>query len=163
MYTTWVCETVHEGMALRDRGQYRICRMPRGPRLHLWLAFAACAFLPSRCSPSALTPTPRRVCVHDITNYEQWIQNPQHIYVGRSTRWGACGYGTDYSVNKYGRENCVRLYVENQLPTLSTKQLKSIRLASEIGCHCDLKDLCHSDFLIKASLEEAWVSLPSCV
>lgn len=87
-------------------------------------------------------------------NLEHWLRDNSHVYIGRDmTHYvkGAVGskWANPFSVNKYGREKCLKMY-RNYI--MSDKKLLS-ELAAELsgktlGCWC-APDPCHGDVLIE--------------
>lgn len=85
-------------------------------------------------------------------NLEEWLQNPDHIYIGRTVRFvkGAkkSKWANPFSPKKYGRDKCIQLYQEyisnNQGLLDDLTELKG----KTLGCWC--KPLwCHGDVLIE--------------
>ena len=59
----------------------------------------------------------RRVDVHKAMGYENlehWLEDPQHVYVGRNVVHVAGAsqheFANRFSVKKYGRDECLRKY-----------------------------------------------------
>lgn len=90
---------------------------------------------------------------NNYRDLEHWLENENHIYIGRNMTFYVKGaakskWANPYSEKKYGREKCLKLYKEyilqNQelvksLPELSGKVL---------GCWCKPEG-CHGDVLVK--------------
>lgn len=91
------------------------------------------------------------------TDLEDWLQNKNHVYIGRNMVFYVPGavaskWKNPFSVKKYGRENCLKMYREyiknnselwNSLSELENKTL---------GCWCK-PESCHGDILVEL-LEE---------
>ena len=74
---------------------------------------------------------------------EKWLTNPNHVYIGRSNVYvpGAKQsiWANPFSVNKYGRDECLRLYKEY---IMSNPDL----LGKVLGCWCH-PEPCHGHIL----------------
>ena len=71
-----------------------------------------------------------------------WKMPPGAVYVGRPTIWG-----NPWSVEKYGRDEAVRMYrdeIMHDLPGALT-QLRG----RDLACWCRLDQVCHADVLIE--------------
>jgi len=86
-------------------------------------------------------------------NFEDWIKDPNHIYIGRNMAFyvkGAVGskWKNPFKVKKYGLDKCLELYEnyikENKELYNSLDELKN----KELGCWCK-PNKCHGDILIK--------------
>ena len=89
-----------------------------------------------------------------------WLQNPNHIYIGRNMSFYVEGaiqskWANPYCAKKYGLEKCLELYEayikNNKILMNSLKELKG----KTLGCWCrnidniDKKIICHGDILVK--------------
>jgi hypothetical protein len=89
------------------------------------------------------------------------IKDSDAIWVGNATkdRWGnrydlpQSKFGNPYSVKKYGREECLRLYEEYITQGSGKHLLNDLHEleGKDIVCVCELSDSCHADILIKLS------------
>lgn len=90
-------------------------------------------------------------------NLEEWLKNPNHIYIGRNMSFYVKGatqskWANPYSVKKYGRDECLRLYKEyiktrpDLINSISELQGKIL------GCWCH-PDKCHGDTLAEILTE----------
>lgn len=82
---------------------------------------------------------------------EDWLQNPDHIYIGRKMVYLSATYQSKwhnpFTVKKYGLEKCLEMYenyiinsdLYDELPEIDNKVL---------GCYCK-PNKCHGDILIK--------------
>ena len=89
-------------------------------------------------------------------NFQDWIKNPNHVYIGRDMSYyveGAKGskWGNPFKVNVVGINKCLELYEEyirnnDQL----MKQLNELD-GKVLGCWCvtNDNDKCHGNVLIK--------------
>ena len=86
------------------------------------------------------------------SDLEQWLQNPNHIYIGRNVRFikgtTKSKWANPFSLKKYGRQKCMELYTEyihSQMELLADiNELKG----KILGCWCK-PERCHGDILIK--------------
>ena len=97
-------------------------------------------------------------------DFQDWIKNPNHIYIGRNMNFYVPGtfkskWSNPYTVKKYGLDKCLELYEKyicskpelmNSLHELENKVL---------GCWCHDnttigKIVCHGDILIKLLKEK---------
>jgi hypothetical protein len=92
-----------------------------------------------------------------IKDFEQWVQNPQCLYIGRNMSFYVPGtlasiWRNIFEVKKYGLDQCLVLYEAHvrQTPEL-WDQLETLK-GKELGCWCK-PNKCHGDVLIKL-LEE---------
>jgi len=83
-------------------------------------------------------------------NLEHWLENENHIYIGRNMSFYVPGavkskWANPYSVKKYGRDECLKLYKkyvkDNLMDDLS--ELKG----KVLGCWCS-PEPCHGNVLI---------------
>ena len=87
------------------------------------------------------------------TDFQEWIKDPDHIYIGRDMSFyvkGAKGskWANPFSVKKYGRDKCLELYeihIKNAPALLNS--IEELR-GKELGCWCH-PEKCHGDILIK--------------
>ena len=93
-------------------------------------------------------------------NLQDWLDKGkgQHVYVGRNMEFyvkGAKGskWKNPFSVKKYGREECLRMYEEHirNHPTLKN-ELHELQ-GKTLGCWC-VPDACHAQVLAKMADEE---------
>ena len=86
-------------------------------------------------------------------NLEEWLKNKNNIYIGRNMSFyvkGAEGskWANPFSVKKYGRDKCIRLYeryiLGNEKLYKDLDELKD----KNLGCWCYPLE-CHGDILIK--------------
>ena len=84
---------------------------------------------------------------------EHWLENDNHIYIGRNLSFYVKGanesiWANKFSVKKYGREDCLKKYKENILknPKLM-KKLPNLK-GKILGCWC-YPEKCHGDILLE--------------
>lgn len=80
----------------------------------------------------------------------KWLENPNHVYIGRNNHYvpGAKQsiWANPFSVNKYGRDECLRLYKEH-VTTNPELMRKLPELKGKIlGCWCH-PEPCHGHIL----------------
>jgi len=86
-------------------------------------------------------------------NLEDWLKNPNNVYIGRDMTKGAVGskWQNPFPVQKYGLEKCLELF-ENHLMN-NPKLLSEIHelKGKNLGCWCKNEghEPCHGDFLLK--------------
>jgi len=87
------------------------------------------------------------------SDFQEWIQDNNHIYIGRNMSFYVPGttqskWANPYSAKKYGRKECLLLYREylNQSPHLLSclPELKG----KTLGCWCK-PSACHGDILLE--------------
>lgn len=92
-------------------------------------------------------------------DFEDWIKDPNHVYIGRDMSFYVKGtyksrWHNPYNVKKYGLQKCLELYAEH---IKSNKELLSHldELDGKIlGCWCRNNDnntsetICHGDILV---------------
>lgn len=84
---------------------------------------------------------------------QDWLKNENNIYIGRNMSFYVKGavkskWFNPFSVKKYGREECLRMYKEY---ILNNKKLMNelIELKNKnLGCWCH-PEKCHGDILIE--------------
>ena len=84
------------------------------------------------------------------TDLEHWLENPNHIYIGRAVRFvpGALKskWANPYSKKEYGHQKCIELYEEyilnNKELLADIHELKG----KVLGCWCK-PGQCHGDIL----------------
>ena len=98
------------------------------------------------------------------TDLSSWLRNPAHTYIGRNMVFyvgpGAehSKWANPFSVKKYGRDECLRMYREYVLTGVNPatkKKRKGGALVGDIeelrgkalGCWCN-PDPCHGDILV---------------
>lgn len=88
-----------------------------------------------------------------IKDFEEWNSKSNTLYIGRNMNFYVKGafeskWKNPFSVKKYGRDECLKMYEEyiTGTPNLYNKlsELKNM----ELGCWCK-PDECHGDILIK--------------
>ncbi len=94
---------------------------------------------------------------------EQWLDEPNHIYIGRDMQVyvkGANGskWKNPFSVKKYGLDECIRLFEEY---LMSNKELlKDIYelKGKDLACWCKngecADERCHGDLLLRLANQE---------
>ncbi|XP_061162799.1 uncharacterized protein LOC133172012 [Saccostrea echinata] len=95
---------------------------------------------------------------------EDWLRNPEHIYIGRNMSHyvpgaNASKWGNPFNAKKYGREECVRLYKEYIETDREIREngrtlynsLEELR-GKTLGCWCH-PERCHGHALVEL-LEE---------
>lgn len=88
-----------------------------------------------------------------IADFEEWEKSDNTVYIGRNMSFYVKGatqskWANPYSVKKYGREECLKMYREYILnkPEL-LNDLESLR-GKELGCWCT-PDPCHGNILVE--------------
>lgn len=87
-------------------------------------------------------------------NLEQWMENPNHVYIGRDMTFfvkAAVGskWQNPFSVKKYGRDRCLQLYekyLENNVDLINNLHLLENKI---LGCWCDENEKCHGQLLLQ--------------
>lgn len=85
-------------------------------------------------------------------NLERWLENGNHLYIGRSNGWVAGArkskWHNPFSVKSHGLETCLELYEEHirSNPELMDS-LEELR-GKTLGCWCKPSS-CHGDILVK--------------
>jgi hypothetical protein len=128
----------------------------------------------SRMPPKSegTTATESVICVRKAslqtrgyTDLSSWLRNPAHTYIGRNMVFyvgpGAehSKWANPFSVKKYGRDECLRMYREYVLTgvnPVTKKKRKGGALVGDIeeltgkalGCWCN-PDPCHGDILVE--------------
>lgn len=82
---------------------------------------------------------------------DDWLKDPNHIYIGRDMSFyvkGAIGskWQNPYSVKKYGRESCLKMYENYALKNL-INDIHELD-GKVLGCWCH-PEPCHGDILLK--------------
>lgn len=105
----------------------------------------------------------RRVDVHKVNlktmgynSLEHWLENPQHVYVGRNVVYVARAmhheFSNKFSVKKYGRDECLRMYEVWLIEVLQDNEVRTrfenLR-GKTLGCWCGVGDACHADVIIR--------------
>jgi hypothetical protein len=91
-------------------------------------------------------------------DFADWASNENTLYIGRNMSFYVKGatrskWANPFSVKKYGREECLRLYeqhIRNDKELYNS--LDEIR-GKELGCWCN-PESCHGDILIKLLAEK---------
>ena len=83
---------------------------------------------------------------------EEWLQNPNHIYIGRNMTMyvkGAEGskWKNPFTVKKYGRDGCLEKYEEYIRNSDLINDLDELR-GKVLGCWC-YPEKCHGNILIE--------------
>lgn len=83
---------------------------------------------------------------------EHWLENPNHIYIGRNMVFYVPGsvkskWANPFNVKKYGRDKCLELYREHILNSDLKNQLPELK-GKVLGCWC-CPDPCHGDILVE--------------
>jgi len=85
-------------------------------------------------------------------NLEEWLQNPNHIYIGRNMNLYFKGaikskWYNPFSIREHGREKCLELYREYILNSQLINDIDELN-GKILGCWCK-PDKCHGDILIE--------------
>lgn len=86
------------------------------------------------------------------TDFEDWKANPDNVYIGRYVRYVEGTFQSKwhnpFSVKKYGREKCLKMYKQYLLNNKSLmNDIKELE-HKKLGCWCyPLK--CHGDIIIE--------------
>lgn len=86
---------------------------------------------------------------------EKWLENPNHVYIGRACVYVKGTYDSKwknpYPVKKYGRDECLRMYLEyvekNESLMNDLDELRGKTLGCWC-CHMPRPERCHGDILI---------------
>jgi hypothetical protein len=86
-------------------------------------------------------------------NLEDWLSKPEHVYIGRDqTRFikGAkkSKWSNPFSVNKYGRDECLVLYRKHITTTPELYDNLDELKDKTLGCWC-APESCHGDILFE--------------
>lgn len=102
----------------------------------------------------------RKISNDDSITFEKWLENFDNIYIGRNGRifinkqifhYKDSIWKNPYNVEKYGREECLKLYKEYILDKIKTDPLdyNITKLEGKnLGCWCNLNETCHSNILL---------------
>ncbi|MHB1910116.1 MAG: DUF4326 domain-containing protein [Nitrososphaerales archaeon] len=82
-----------------------------------------------------------------------WLEDPNHIYIGRNMVYYVPGserskWCNNYTVKKYGREECLKLYKEHVIKSGLIKDIEELR-GMTMGCWCSVEEPCHGKILIE--------------
>jgi hypothetical protein len=105
----------------------------------------------------------RRVNVHKANleamgydNLEHWLEDPQHVYVGRNVVYVAGArqheFSNGFTVKKYERYECLMMYEAWLIEVLQDNEVRARfeNLRNKIlGCWCGAHDACHADAIIR--------------
>ncbi len=95
----------------------------------------------------------------EYKNLEEWMKNPNNVYIGRSgvvfingERFpkNASKWANPFTVKEHGRDRCLELY-EERIRKFIEKEgtVEIIKLKNKtLGCWCK-PDKCHGDILVK--------------
>lgn len=83
---------------------------------------------------------------------EHWLENPNHIYIGRNMSFYVKGaneskWANPFSVKEFGREDCLKFYQEHIKESSLIDDLHELK-RKVLGCWCH-PEPCHGDVLIK--------------
>jgi len=86
------------------------------------------------------------------SSLEEWLQDPNHIYIGRNMVCYVKGavaskWKNPYTVKKYGIDQCLQLYEQHIVNSDLYNQLEELD-GKVLGCWCK-DDPCHGDILVK--------------
>ena len=88
---------------------------------------------------------------------ENWLENPNHLYIGRDMSFYVKGankskWCNPYNVKKFGLEKCLELYTEYVKESGLIDQIGELE-GKVLGCWCRVDDrpetVCHGDILVK--------------
>ncbi len=110
---------------------------------------------------------PTRVCIkkaelvkRGYTDFEDWVNRPGHLYIGRTVRFvkGATGtpFQNPYSVKQFGLRKALQLYekyVTSSESLVYKEDILGILDYTEIGCWCGSDSQCHGDILINLAIK----------
>ena len=85
-------------------------------------------------------------------NLEDWLKDPNHIYIGRDMSFYVKGakaskWCNPYSAKKYGREECLKLYRDYIIKNEELKKQLPELMGKTLGCWCK-PEACHGDILV---------------
>lgn len=89
-------------------------------------------------------------------NLVQWLENKDHVYVGREFSFFVDGakksiFCNPFTVKNYGRERCLEMYAKH-LEENIVKNYKDEFLSLKgktLGCFCLPNEECHVDVLLR--------------
>ena len=91
------------------------------------------------------------VDLHTVGNVREWMDDKDHVYVGRKVGSWLEGsqWGNPFNPKEHGLETCLRLYEEHIMtsPELSSA-LGSLK-EKNLGCWCLDSNMCHANTLLK--------------
>ncbi len=115
------------------------------------------------CAPKVVNSKRYEMRKLGFNDLEDWIQDPNHVYIGRDMTWcvkGAVGskWQNPFKVKEHGLDRCLELY---EAHLLSNKELMSslheLR-GKDLACWCK-PERCHGDILLRlANAETAELS-----
>jgi hypothetical protein len=84
---------------------------------------------------------------------EHWLEDPNHIYVGRNMSFYVKGataskWQNTFSAKKYGRDKCVEMYRDNLLKNQELMNSLHELKGKTLGCWCK-PERCHGDVLVE--------------
>ncbi|KAK3095296.1 hypothetical protein FSP39_012939 [Pinctada imbricata] len=85
-------------------------------------------------------------------DFQHWIRDPNNVYIGRNMSFyvsGAVGskWRNPFSVKKYGREQCLKMYEEYIRNDSNLYQSLDELEGKTLGCWCH-PDSCHGHVLL---------------
>ena len=87
--------------------------------------------------------------LRDIPDWNEWLRDSSNLYCGRSNAvLGDNGFGNNFRVSDYGRDQAIVLYKQQQLPLISDAQLNILRSKKQLACWCTMDQDCHVSELI---------------
>jgi hypothetical protein len=92
-----------------------------------------------------------------IIDFKEWNDLPNTVYIGRNMSFYVphtyhSKWHNPYSVKKYGRDECLRLYKEHILSKHELYDSLDELIGKELGCWC-FPERCHGNILLEL-LEE---------
>ncbi len=90
-------------------------------------------------------------------DFQDWSNNSNHIYIGRCMNHYVKGtyaskWANPFSVKKYGRDGCLKMYEEYIKKSNLYNQLNELK-GKTLGCWCKPFE-CHGDVLCKLLSEQ---------
>jgi len=84
-------------------------------------------------------------------NLEHWLEDPNHVYIGRNMTFYVPGSVASKWKNPYkaslGQDECLRLYREHILTSGLINDIEELR-GKQMGCWCK-PESCHGDVLVE--------------
>lgn len=91
------------------------------------------------------------------TDLMHWLENPDHIYIGRAVRYVAGAtkskWANPFSKKKYGHQKCVEMYEDYILKNKNLLADIHELEGKVLGCWCK-PGPCHGDILVKLAMQK---------
>ena len=101
---------------------------------------------------SVVNISKKELVKHGYKDLQDWLSNPNHVYIGRNMSVyvpgaNASKWQNPFSVKKYGRDECLRLYEEYIKSNKELMDQINELKGKTLGCWCH-PESCHGDILL---------------